>query len=69
MITNNFTPELFVRHVRSARVPELQRKVTRGELTLQEFDIVHAMQECATLEDVMCVFDNLLVYIAMSKQI
>lgn len=69
MITDNFNAEVFLNHIRSARIPELTRKVTRGELALQEFDIAHLMQECNSLEDAACLFDNLLVYIAMSKQL
>lgn len=61
------TTEELLEAIRSKRVPNLQKKASVADLSLQEFEIMKAAHDCNSVGKVNELIDKCIVYIALSK--
>lgn len=61
------TEEELLSAVRSKRVPNLQKRASAADLSLQEFEIMKTAHGCNSLDAVNELIDKFVVYIALAK--
>lgn len=62
-------PKEFILGISSKRIHAMRGDASKGDLALQEFEIVECLSSCTTLDDVNILIDKLLMYVSLSKRV